>query len=405
MTSVPDADGVAATREPARLPLRACHRPGCFRMQHEGPAAAADAAFDKVCGGCGLARYCSPECQALHWRFGGHKARCRALQQGQRRAAVMPLDVRDCRALCRALYLSRVRVRNELVSSGYLAWQTWGRGVLHIDLPDARTAWLMHRAMAEENMQQLTGGGVGGSDACSSRSTEAANHAAAAAGGGDTASCGHVRDRQYASSRPAIDDEDEQQGGAFLFLAKPLVTVADYEPLTPALAERLRASFPGMLRAVEQYDPDRQVVCWFSVPLELMVPGAPAGEFLQDCHVTVTSVMPAAALLAIGAHRTVWLPDLATRYTSDEAGDRKRLCRRMRRHRRRVVSDVVAMARRVLHTAWSVAEFDAWFSDSATIGSFAGQTVVLPDCACSKCSCVTLKIHLQPPWTEDHDAW
>eukprot|EP00873_Tetraselmis_striata_P042886 jgi/Tetstr1/463150/TSEL_008084.t1 len=65
----------------ARFPLR-CTRTGKVSKVTAGKCSTCEAALvgrrDMYCAGCETAAYCSRECQASHWRSGGHKAVCRA---------------------------------------------------------------------------------------------------------------------------------------------------------------------------------------------------------------------------------------------------------------------------------------------------------------------------------------
>ncbi|PNH02214.1 hypothetical protein TSOC_011828 [Tetrabaena socialis] len=63
---------LAAAAPPAGWPaLRACCNPGCVEL-----AGASEAELPlRVCGGCGVARYCSGQCQKAHWAQ-GHRRAC-----------------------------------------------------------------------------------------------------------------------------------------------------------------------------------------------------------------------------------------------------------------------------------------------------------------------------------------
>ncbi|PNH02215.1 hypothetical protein TSOC_011830 [Tetrabaena socialis] len=63
---------LAAEAQPAGWPaLRACCNPGCVELA--GPSEAELPL--RVCGGCGVARYCSGQCQKAHWAQ-GHRRTC-----------------------------------------------------------------------------------------------------------------------------------------------------------------------------------------------------------------------------------------------------------------------------------------------------------------------------------------
>ena len=49
---------------------RVCNRPGCDNTE-----AVEGGGEMQLCGGCRAVRYCSTECQRLHWRA-GHKQAC-----------------------------------------------------------------------------------------------------------------------------------------------------------------------------------------------------------------------------------------------------------------------------------------------------------------------------------------
>jgi hypothetical protein len=52
-----------------------CNNPGCVNLRGMSEAEAAA----KACGGCKVARYCSQQCQRVHWNV--HKSMCQRLQQ------------------------------------------------------------------------------------------------------------------------------------------------------------------------------------------------------------------------------------------------------------------------------------------------------------------------------------
>lgn len=51
----------------------------------DGPSTTSDGQKPKLlrCARCNVAKYCSKECQAAHWKAGGHKDVCKALASVQ----------------------------------------------------------------------------------------------------------------------------------------------------------------------------------------------------------------------------------------------------------------------------------------------------------------------------------
>ena len=62
---------------PART-ARKCARRDCPKTEPLEPPEDTAQRF-AACAKCQTARYCSRECQRVHWRTGGHKARCKTL--------------------------------------------------------------------------------------------------------------------------------------------------------------------------------------------------------------------------------------------------------------------------------------------------------------------------------------
>lgn len=46
----------------------------------------------KKCGGCQSQLYCSRECQAKHWKFGGHRQICKEMDEDMRGLLFSPSD-------------------------------------------------------------------------------------------------------------------------------------------------------------------------------------------------------------------------------------------------------------------------------------------------------------------------
>lgn len=347
-------------------------------MQHQC-IGAEQATFGKVCAGCGVTRYCSKACQRLHWRGDGTHASHRE-QCGKFRGHDMSFlfNARDCRAVCEALFFAKQRVRNELVCSGFLAAETWGRGVFLMDFSHACAAWAVHKALVTENMPDMT----------------ATSPNVATAPGKFTC------DRECTKA-PQQPPDEHTVDSPFFFLAKPLVMVSRYCPLGKSREQNLQQQFyPSLLRAVQRYDPSRQVVLCCTMPPEFVSHEGDV-DAVSTTHVTLTSSFAASVMLTAGVHRTVWIPDLEMAYAHRSAAskDRNVAYRIMREHRRAVVTKIVSMAAAVLSATWSRHDVDDWFRASECINTAYGQTVVLPNCTCSACTSVTLKLHLRPPAT------